>query len=293
MLQDYHIVKHRRNWSTIYRCNHYTHYMKVWPKDEIEKEVALYEKLKAAGIPLPSLLWFEIHEDDLGWMKEEAIPGLLYAELFTESYDKHWFVEESILETFIQYQHNHLTGQAQTIWDTSIVADAFSKYEFLYSEWQIDHTLVEACISKIKHDTESEPQGWNHWDHNAYNIFENGVIDLEDSFYGALGYDTITAITQNYRFPYPNGEPWELTRQHVFSKEQILHYLETLSKHDIGINYMESATFGALFLMRGIFVTVQSDSFPLLKTYRYKRLQDAMEAYLNWENMIEYFLKNY
>ena len=293
MLTDYHIVKHRRNGSTIYRCNHYTHYMKVGPKDEIEKEVSLYEKLKSVGIPLPSLMWFEIQEDDLWWMKEEAIPGLLYADVFTESYDKNWFVEDSILEIFIQYQYNHLTGQSHTIWDTSIVSVPFSKYEFLYSEWQLDHTLVEKCITKIQNDTAKEPQWWNHGDHNAYNIFENGVIDLEDSFYGALWYDTITAITQNYWFPYPDWEPWELTRQHAFSKEQILHYLETLSEHPMWINYMEPSTFGALFLMRWIFATVKSDSFPLLRRYRYKRLQSAMEAYIDWENMIEFFLKNY
>ena len=267
--------------------------MKVGPKDEIEKEVSLYEKLKSVGIPLPSLMWFEIQEDDLWWMKEEAIPGLLYADVFTESYDKNWFVEDSILEIFIQYQYNHLTGQSHTIWDTSIVSVPFSKYEFLYSEWQLDHTLVEKCITKIQNDTAKEPQWWNHGDHNAYNIFENGVIDLEDSFYGALWYDTITAITQNYWFPYPDWEPWELTRQHAFSKEQILHYLETLSEHPMWINYMEPSTFGALFLMRWIFATVKSDSFPLLRRYRYKRLQSAMEAYIDWENMIEFFLKNY
>lgn len=267
--------------------------MKLGPKDEIEKEVALYQKLKAVNIPLPSLLWFETYEDDLGRMKEEAIPGLLYSDLFTESYEKDWYIDNTFLEKFIAYQHNHLTWQSHTIGDKSIVSEPFNKYKYLYSEWFLDHTLIDACITKIALATKDEPQWWNHGDHNAYNIFENGVIDLEDSFFGPLWYDTITAITQNYWFPYPNSIPWELTRQHVFTREQILQYLEALSKHPIGINFMESQTFGALFLMRGIFVTVKSDSFPLLRSYRYERLQDAMNAFLQWENMIEFFLKNY
>jgi Ser/Thr protein kinase RdoA (MazF antagonist) len=65
----------------------------------------------------------------------------------------------------------------------------------------IEKSLIDDCIKKIESITKTLPIVWNHGDHNPYNIFTDGLIDLEDSFDGPLGYDTITALTQNFRFP--------------------------------------------------------------------------------------------
>lgn len=293
MLQDYHLVKHRRNWSTIYRCNHYTHYMKLGPKEEIDKEVQLYQKLKACDIPLPTLLGFEAHDDDLGWMKEESLHWRLYADLFTESYETHGNISSELIEEFIAYQHRHLQWQAKTIWKIDIINNPFMSYSYLYEEWEINHDTISALMEKIDQDTRDLPHCWNHGDHNPYNIFSDGVIDLEDWFYGTMWYDTITALTQNYWFPRNNWEPGELTRQHEFTWEQIQYFLENISKNTLGIDFTSPSVFWALFILRGIFVTVKSDETPLLRAYRYNRLKAVIDKYIAGENMIAHFQETY
>lgn len=294
MQDTHHIIKHRRNGSTLYRCNHHTHYMKVGGAQEIEHEVDLYQKLKTAWIPLPELLWFEINEDDLSWMKEELLTWELYADIFTREFEATWFISEEAFNNFVKYQLEHLDVQCKIAWDQTITNIGFDSYQYLFSEWLLEHDLAEKLIEKINQDVSIVKNAWNHGDHNQYNIFNNGVIDLEDSFYGPIGYDTITSLTQNFWFPDPrNNEIGELTRQHSFTKEQVQAYMTSIQKNEVWINFMDSNVFGALFLMRGVFVTVKSDWFPLLRKFRYQKLNQAIQAYLAWENMVDYFVNWY
>jgi hypothetical protein len=104
-----------------------------------------------------------------------------------------------------------------------------------------------------------------------------------------LGYDTITALTQNFRFP---TEWWELNQQHRFTSEQISRYLTYCTNKNI--NFLENDIFWTLFLMRGIFATVRTNIFPILREFRYKKLEHVMKTYREWSiDMREYFIKNY
>lgn len=287
MLQDYEFVKHRRNGSTIYRCKEYTHYMKVGPWEEIQQEVRLYELLLSYDVPMPKLLGYEMMTDGLWRMKEESLKGKLYSEIFTESCDTHGFVEDSILDQFITYQKKHLVAQRNTI-GKKVVDRAFDCHHHLHTEWFMESDKAHALMQKIDGIGVNVPHGRNHGDHNAYNIFQDGLIDLEDSFEWYLWYDTVTAITQNYRFP----ASWaELCRQHAFTEKQMRHYLTQLSTDDM--SFLDSDTFGLLFLMRWIFCTVETQDAPMLQAYRYKRLHDAIDALFAGENMLEFFVKSY
>lgn len=264
----------------------------MWPSDEITKEVVLYQKLKAHGVPLPALLGCETQIDDIGRMKEESLKWKLYAELFAEQYEKNGTVWTDLLSAFIAYQMRHLDAQQRIINDTTIIDSQFDKTPYLYSEWFLSHELIDRMQKQLNTDLATLPQAWNHGDHNPYNIFEDGIIDLEDWFFGPVWYDSITALTQNFWFPRA-GEEGELTRQFMFTHEQLLSAFTELTTHSLGINFTDSRIFGALFLLRWIFVTVKSNATPILETYRYKKMQKAIEAYLQGEHMLEYFLKHY
>ena len=192
MLEEYCLVKHRRNGSTIYQCNNYTHYMKVGDKAAIQREVFLYQTIERYWFPLPALLEHIIQEDSLSVMKEASLWGNLFANIFTK--------------------------------------------------------------------------------------------DCDD-----LGYDTITAITQNFWFPVSG---WELNQQHYFTQEQIDHYLTYCARREI--NFLDNDIFATLFLMRGIFATVKTLDTPLLHDFRYERLTELCKEYLSWqEDMLTYFKNNY
>ena len=114
-------------------------------------------------------------------MKEESLKGKLYSEIFTESYDTHGFVEDSILDEFIVYQKRHLAAQYNTI-GKKVVDRAFDWHHHLHTEGFMESDKAHMLMQKIDEIGVKIPHGRNHGDHNAYNIFQDGLIDLEDSF---------------------------------------------------------------------------------------------------------------
>lgn len=288
MLQEYHLIKHRRNWSTIYQCKHYTHYMKVWSQEMIQSEVDMYSIVHQYWFPLPTLLEYNIEHDDISYMKEESLEGNLFADVFTYDCEQYWEIRKNHFDSFCLYQKNHLYFQLQTQ-DKALAQTFFDKFEDLYEEGEIDHNIIDQLKEKIVRVTATLPVVRNHGDHNPYNIFTDGLIDLEDSFDGPLWYDTITALTQNYWFPTQGGE---LNQQHAFTEGQINRYLKYCSRKEI--DFMDNDIFAALFIMRWIFATVKTVNFPWLYQFRYKKLLQTITEYLNGnQNMIHYFITHY
>lgn len=111
---------------------------------------------------------------------------MLYAELFTDSYEVNGVISEQLIDSFIAYQHHHLTAQHAMIDNTDIVSEEFPKFQFLYEEGKIESDLVDKLLQRLALDISHLPRARNHGDHNAYNIFNDGLIDLEDSFFGPV-----------------------------------------------------------------------------------------------------------
>jgi len=288
MLQEYNLIKNRRNWSTIYQCKHYTHYMKVWSQEMIQSEVDMYSMVQEYWFPLPQLLEYKIENDDISYMKEESLEGNLFADVFTNDCEKYWEIQKNHFDSFCLYQKNHLFFQLKTT-NKNITKKEFDWFDDLYNEWKISTELINKVKDKIQFIDHIFPTVWNHGDHNPYNIFTDWLIDLEDCFEGVLWYDTITALTQNFWFP---KEWWELNQQHYFTKSQIHRYLKYCTRKEV--DFLDNDIFGTLFLMRGIFATVKTIDFPLLHDFRYDKLTELMHKYIEWStDFIEYFIENY
>ena len=254
----------------------------------IQSEVDMYSIVHQYWFPLPTLLEYNIEHDDISYMKEESLEGNLFADVFTDDCEQCWEIRKNHFDSFCLYQKNHLYFQLQTQ-DKALAQTFFDKFEDLYEEGEIDHNIIDQLKEKIVRVTATLPVVRNHGDHNPYNIFTDGLIDLEDSFDGPLWYDTITALTQNYWFPTQGGE---LNQQHAFTEGQINRYLKYCSRKEI--DFMDNDIFAALFIMRWIFATVKTVNFPWLYQFRYKKLLQTITEYLNGnQNMIHYFITHY
>lgn len=286
LTSDHTLIKHRRNWSSIYHCPQHTHYLKVGTSHQIQTEVLLYQSAKSLWFQLPDLLWYDILADDISWMKESVMGWWLYSDIFTQDCHDMGYIWDEHFADFCAYQSHHLACQLSSVWSISLWSFV-SKRDMLRSEWKIDSSLIETIYSMIAWVLQPLPIARNHGDHNPYNIFESWFIDLEDSFMGPIWYDTVTSLTQNFRFPISGAE---LCQQHRFTPIQIQqYYIQLLSSHDCDSDQI----FWALMIMRWIFVTVWSWAFPLLEQYRYSKLKHTIEHYIDWWNMHTYFIKNY
>ena len=68
-------------------------------------------------------------------------------------------------------------------------------------------------------------------------------------------------------------------------------YLEKVSEDSI--DFLDPLVFGALTIMRGVFVTVDTED-PALMDFRVQKLKAMMQEYINNPSgIVSYFLENY
>mgnify|MGYP000114205768 CR=1 FL=1 len=282
--EKYTYIKTRRNGSKIYQAGDGSHFAKAWLHEAVSQEADLYQKLGKYGIKLPTVISVQTI------MMEQSFWEKTFADLFTESYSQVNIIQEEIFDNFIVMNQSHLDSQIKLIGE-NITDKKFASFDHLAEENRIDPDLIKKAYEKIMNVVQSMPMTRNHWDYNPYNIFPEWVIDLEDWFLWPIGYDTITSLTQNYRFP-DEGD-YELHRQHSFSLPQIVSFLTRLSDNAIKINFLDKDLFAALFLMRWAFVTAWSSRAPKSQAYRYELFQTLLEKFLAWEDLLHFFLSTY
>ena len=149
----------------------------MWTHEDIAHEVGLYAKLHKAWFPLPQLIEHHVEKDSISWMKEEVVQWELYSDLFRESTQKSGSISDELFSQYLDYQLAHFHAQANFD-HSSLDIGSFPSYEYLYEEQVVETGLLDAVITKIDTVLSWLPMVWNHGDHNPYNIFTQGIIDL-------------------------------------------------------------------------------------------------------------------
>jgi hypothetical protein len=93
-------------------------------------------------------------------------------------------------------------------------------------------------------------------------MYENGIIDLEDSFYGPLGYDVISALrTIEWS---PEMKSFEFYAHYRFSEEQKKAYLKAFRA--IAPHAEDLAFCRAVWLSSGM------QAWPRIQQWRFEKL---------------------
>src|SRR5687767_6246195 len=87
---------------------------------------------------------------------------------------------------------------------------------------------TKKAFDKIQNKIKDLPVVITHGDFGPFNIYPKGVIDLEHSFEGPLGFDLITPIFQSKFFP--TSKKYEFYRIYNFSEKQKAKYFAEMDK---------------------------------------------------------------
>lgn len=253
-------------------------YLRMGEKSAILYDLAHHREMESAKYPVAKILSEGEYEDKMYFIEESLGPKSFRA-IFQEEYTASGAVSSE--------QFNAFTGVAKKLYTTQLKAkrDAWNIGEFAAGvnvtkfarELPVYTTEIEAKFVAVAERLQKLPGTLLHGDCNAANMYKGGVIDLEDSFYGPVGYDQIAALmTIEWS---PDTRYYEFYAQYRFSSEQKASYLKALNSvgakagiPDIGKYAKDMAFCRAIWLCSGM------SEWPRIQQWRYEKF---IEEYLS------------
>ena len=150
-------------------------------------------------------------------------------------------------------------------------------FDQLRLEKVLEKSLIDEIEKKITNNLTPLPKVWVHGDFTIFNLFPNGIIDLEDSHINHMGYDVFSLLTHVYRFP-QHLERAERKRSSTFTAQQVEKGIKFLS---IDIDLFDQDIFASLFLYRGARSTQKMNKTPVLRDFRYTMYKKIAMMFLN------------
>lgn len=114
------------------------------------------------------------------------------------------------------------------------------------------------------------PKTLLHGDCNAANMYDGGIIDLEDSFYGPFGFDLVSALISVEWSP--ERKDYEFHARYRFSAEQKKEFLKMLDTVGVkaGVKKM-SGYVDDLAFCRAVWLCVGMSAWPKIQQWRYEK----------------------
>jgi hypothetical protein len=223
------LVKERRSAPmAVYRYG--ARYLRVGAKAELEKELAVRDKLKEYGFPIPKRFKQATVDDDLHYYIESSIGSTPFMDVFKTEIALKGEISEKSFGEFVritkQFAEAQLKTQAKEK-DWKGFTEAI-QIRGLVAEMKTHKAKIMKLYEEVKRRLEIFPFVLTHGDFNPNNLYRRGVIDFENLFYGPAGYDLVTNVINSDYFP-SRGD-YDLVDSFSFTDEQKKKYFEKIDK---------------------------------------------------------------
>ncbi|MDD5068312.1 MAG: phosphotransferase [Candidatus Pacebacteria bacterium] len=276
---------------SIYKGN--ATFLRIGPKELIEKEVQFHKKLVHFGYPLAQIVG-EGQYEDKSYFIESSLGEFHFGQICAQDFAKNGFVSDSTFQSLLAVTKKYAEAQLKTASKDIFNKEEFQKliqFETILEEAKHLKEKSKACMKKVESHIKELPTVITHGDFNPHNIFEKGVIDWERTAYAPAGYDLVTNITQIFFFP--RWGKYEYMGKYVFSKEQVDRYWTEIDAlyESKGLPKLSDYADDFIFC-RSVWSVVRMEKWPDIQKWRYTLHEKIMDAYLKGENLTELLLEN-
>jgi hypothetical protein len=267
--RQFELLGTQRSGAAVYRGTNA--YLRIGERGVISHDLAQHREMKAAKYPVARILSDGEH-DSLTYFIEESLGQESFRAMFEEDYLQGGSVSGQHFSSFTRIAKKLYAAQLKAqraTWDIGEFAAGLQVTTFA-RELPAYRADIEAKFVSVAERLQKLPGTLLHGDCNAANMYEKGVIDLEDSFYGPVGYDQISALmsmewspdTRDYEF----YARYKLTRE---QKESYIRALNSIGRKagvvDIASPASDLAFCRALWLCRGM------AAWPRIQQWRYEK----------------------
>lgn len=248
-------------------------FVRIGRPDKMVPNFNLHKKMESAGFPVPRLI-DSGNYGDLFYFTEESLGDRHLGDEFAvdmeatgEISEEHFNQLVSLVKKFALAQYG--TAKAE---DVDSLKDGVHLDLLCKEMHEVDAIKLQAKFKEVTERLSVFPYVITHGDFNPHNLYESGVIDFEDSFYGPFGYDLTTALVHIRNFSLEDTA--EFRAQYSFNTEQTRRFTETLDalSSDLGIPPLSLYTDDLDFL-RAIWSAVRMEKYPSLQKFRFNRLR--------------------
>jgi Ser/Thr protein kinase RdoA (MazF antagonist) len=250
----------QRGGAAVYRGE--GEYLRIGETRAIERDLALHRAMEKARFPVPSIL-SDGEMQGKRYFVESSAGTHSFRAIFQEDVDAHRTIKDEHFDAFVAVMkklHAAQKKNAKGKWSTQEFAEGIRLPE-LCKELPVHADAIRNRFDAAVKRLETLPRALTHGDCNPANIYERGVIDLEDSFYGPLGYDVASAlVTIEWS---PELRSYEFFAQYRFSEAQKAAYKKSF--RSIAPHFEDFAFCRAAWLSTGM------GAWPRIQQWRFEK----------------------
>jgi hypothetical protein len=215
----------QRSGAAVYRGSGV--YARVGDKSVILSDLMQHREMESAKYPVAEI----VSEGEIGgkmYFLETALGDRSFRVAFQEEYEA-GRVSDATFTRFTKVVKKLFTAQLaarEPSWNVADFAAGIGVTK-LSTELPAFRTEIEKRFVEATENLSKLPGAIQHGDCNASNIYEGGIIDIEDSFRGPIGYDIISALVSIEWSPATRN--YEFFAQYRFTAEQKAQYLKTFA----------------------------------------------------------------
>jgi len=267
-------------------------FLRIGDRAELEPELRHHEHLITLGFPVPKIIK-EGESDGQFYYVEESFGedhlGALHAQEF-KSLGK---ISNQSFQTLLEVSKKFAEAQLKTAVKSDWKDDY---YELTHTDWMIDELpdskdMILEAFEKCTTRLAGLPSVVTHGDFNPWNMFPQGVIDVEKLNKAPAGYDLVSNIYHMWVFP--KGEDYEMTRSFQFSEKQVAHYLQEMDRIFTENDLLPVSDYqDELFLGRMTWSAARMQRWPNIQQWRYELFVSLIQTYLDGGSVVDQLIKN-
>ena len=257
----------RRGASGVYKGN--GEYLRIGEPGIIHRHLNIHRKMEEAGFPVAPLVE-ESEWNGKAYFIEKSVGDKRLGDAFAEDWNSSGTISAEHFKKFMTIVERYAKAQLRA-------PRARGSIEHLARGIRLDdlcNELPEHAI-RIREKFKDAfarvtifPSVITHGDLNPQNLYEHGVIDLEDSFYAPVGYDPICALIHINFFP--DSREYEYFARYRFTSEQRAQYLAMLDTLFTKAELPRVSKYVHEFeFCRAVWCSVGMQKWPKLQKWRY------------------------
>ncbi len=221
--QRYTLLGIQRGGASVYRGDAGA-YLRLGKPESIARDLGLHRAMVHAKYPVAPI----ISEGELGnlsYFVEKSLGSRSFRVVFQEDIDTVRAISKPHFDAFTAVMKKLYVAQvrvSENDWHVEEFAEGI-KLPLLCRELPQHASLLRKRFSEACDRLQELKGTLTHGDCNPANIYEGGIIDLEDSFHAPLGYDIVSALISIEWSP--KTREFEFFAQYRFSHEQREQYL--------------------------------------------------------------------
>lgn len=275
--EKYILVKDQRDGlSAIYRNEDGQKYLRLGVGGKIEKDLNKHKQLLEMGYPVSAIL--ESGEfEKFSYYTEESLGKDHFGSIFSKNFIEHKKILDEDFDKLLEIAKKYLRAQLS---NPSKEVDWNNFFKGIHTDWLFEELphLKERTLAKLevcKDKLKGLPFSFSQGDFNPYNILEGGIIDFEEGVSAPVFFDVIGLFVYDSWFPHDEG--LEVRGNFHYSIEQKQKYFDQMDKIMMEYGLPKCSQFyEEVNFLKGIWLTVQMDRWPVLQKLRYKMLEDLI-----------------